>query len=212
MKTQNLFFLSLFISTPVLLTGTTASAAVTLNEVMVDSADGDGSLANSGEWVELFGISGDDIGGWVISDGDMPWRKGFPSNSITIPTGTVIPADGFYLVGNSTIGGLLPDFDTSGNYPLDGTTAIPELSLVNSGEFVGLFDASLSLIDGLIWIENVVGDPNAPSGQSLMPFGGGTLTIPNLADVGNPPSPWSWINTDGANGESLARITDGTGT
>ena len=170
-------------------------AAVFLNEVMVDPAGSD----TGAEWVEIFGTAGTDIGGWVISDGG----PGASDSAITIPAGAVIPGDGFYLIGNTSA-------VSNADLPIGGATGIPDLSFTNSGEFIGLWDNSFTPIDGLIWVENVAGDSNAPSGQD--PFGDGSLIIDNLmGDITNPPAPWAWTASIGSSGDSLIRNPDGTG-
>ena len=93
---------------------------------------------------------GTDLSCYVLSDGD--W-------TIVIPNGTTVPADGFFVIADPND----VDTDVVGSVDLDISTcactagsSIPLLT--NGGEHVGLYDASHTLVDGIIWLENVNSD------------------------------------------------------
>lgn len=185
----------------------TLSFSQVLNEVLYDPGAFDGS---KGEAIELHGSSGTDISCYMISDGDFV---------ITIPDGTTIPTDGFFVIGNSEVvadyGRAELDLDLSTCGCTDGTGE--GISLTNSGEFIALFNESGTIQDGLIFEETVEGNSNSPAGQILSPTNptGCTntdLTIPDLSagDLESPTSPWVYFG--GTSNESAARDADGSGT
>ena len=75
---------------------------VLINEVMINpSAACDGAcVPNTAEWIELYNTctSAVDLSCFVITDGDF---------TITLPSGTSIPANGYFVIGSNNSGGSL---------------------------------------------------------------------------------------------------------
>ncbi|MBP6455994.1 MAG: lamin tail domain-containing protein [Chitinophagaceae bacterium] len=122
----------------------------------------DGSNANSGEYVELYnpGPGATDISGWMISDGD--WTA-------TIPFGTVLGVDQYYLIGGGgtfCATGQTPDLNietcncTGGTN--NGGTGEDFMNFTNGAEGFGLFDCSNNFIDGVSW-SSFAGDATVPA-------------------------------------------------
>ena len=179
-----------------------ALADVCINEVLYDADENDGS---GGEYIELSGTAGEDLSCYVLSDGDF---------GIVLPSGTTIPQDGILLIANSTTLGnngdaSLIDVDLNSCNCATGAT----ISLTNGGEFVALFAPDNTLIDGIIFEEDVDGNNNGPNGQIITPTNpngctNGDLTIAAIPDYDNPPSPWNYLGTDVGNGISIERSED----
>ena len=197
---RNFFFLiSIFFSFPFF-------AQVSLNEIVYDPPTGNADGGNTaGEWIELFGTAGTDISCFVVTDGD--W-------TITIPSGTTIPTDGYYVIGKATYantpGGngttaLDLDVETCGC-----TTGSKVMELTNSGEFVGIYDAAAtpSLLDGVIYESPSAGNLPA-NGGSITSAVTGVCNAETIDIVGSAAS----YNSTGAGGDvAIARDADGTGT
>lgn len=64
------------------------AGAIVINEVELNPP------GNATKWVELYndGEENVDVGGWAVTIANLPWK-----GPITIPEGTVIPANGYYL-------------------------------------------------------------------------------------------------------------------
>ncbi len=180
-----------------------SSATVVLNEIFVNPTHpNDGSQPNTAEFIELLGPPGMDISCYVLTDGD--W-------TITLPTGSIIPADGIFSIGNDTVWG-------AGTFDLDAencncTTGAGLLILTNSsGEYLALFDNSGNFMQGLMY--------GNPTGQNIPSRGMNTTnrvintigTMGCLASVTIPDSN-SFERGPRANvdGTSLSRNPDGTG-
>jgi Secretion system C-terminal sorting domain len=164
--------------------------AQTLNEIMPDPSGADGG-ATPGEWIELFGIAGTDIGCYVVTDGD--W-------AITIPTGTTIPASGYYVIGRTAAASPSTANSANSGNPavlvtvdlnlvscactqnINGSTEVAP-GLTNGGEYVGLFDATGSFVEGTIY--NTPSAGNQPTGagaaESLSASGGCTAKTVDIA-------------------------------
>jgi PKD repeat protein len=117
---------------------------VVINEVMVNAAGAcDGSCTpNTGEWIELYNNCPFDwnIECYILSDGDF---------SITMPAGTVVPGNGYLVVG-STNSGIPVDV----NIGTCGCTTGPNSQvgiLTNSAEQLILYDNLGTIIDGIVW-------------------------------------------------------------
>jgi gliding motility-associated-like protein len=186
-----------------------SSASVRINEVMHRPGPGiDGQDPNTGEYLELIGPAGTNIGGYVLTDGD--W-------TLTIPTGTIIPADGIFSIGNDIVYG-------AGTFDLDaescacfteGTGGSALLILTTGGEYVAIFDNTGVFVDGMIY--------GTPSAGNTPPNGafatGGVISTVGLA--GTPasvtiPGPAAFSSVSGslpsvAGGISWARTPDGSG-
>jgi gliding motility-associated-like protein len=75
---------------------------VLINEVMVnpnDACDG-GCMPNTAEWIELYNTCNTavDLSCFVITEGDF---------TITLPTGSSIPANGYFVIGSNNSGGAV---------------------------------------------------------------------------------------------------------
>jgi len=111
----------------------------------------DGNSPNSGEYIELYnaGPGAVDLSGWMITDGD--WTA-------TIPAGTILAADGYFLIGGGgtlCASGAVPDLNvetcncTGGQN--NGGNGTDFMNLTNGSEGIGLFDCSNNFIDGVRW-------------------------------------------------------------
>lgn len=143
---------------------TTATGKVFINEIAPRPQTGvcpgtpNGANPNSGEWVELYnaGPTNVDIGGWILSDGD--WTA-------TIPAGTTLLANGYYLVGGGGTFcsvGVLPDLNIETCNCATVAFGSDIMNLTDANEQIALFDCSGVFIDGVLW-DNVAG----PVGQNL---------------------------------------------
>ena len=94
-------------------TGGTATAAST--DVKINEVESNGDVT---DWVELYntGTSAVDISGWVFSDNS--------ASTYVIPSGTSVPAGGFYVLdGNAFVFGL-GSGDTAELFEPDGVTLV----------------------------------------------------------------------------------------
>ena len=182
-----------------------SSASLAINEVMYRPVTNNGTNPDAGEMIELIGPPGMDLSCFVITDGD--W-------TITIPPGTTMPADGLFTIGNDNVYG-------AGTFDLDaencgcfteGASGSGLLILTDGGEYVSIFDASGTFVQGLIY--------GTPSATNTPPNGANAVggVIPTVGTAGCPgsvtiPGPGSFETTGGgvANGTSLIRDPDGTG-
>ncbi|MCH2023238.1 MAG: T9SS type B sorting domain-containing protein [Saprospiraceae bacterium] len=185
-------------------TGDTSSTGcfsnqVVLNEIMYRPVNSNGVDPNTGEYIELIGPAGADIGCYVLTDGD--W-------SITIPPGTTIPSDGFYTIGNDTVWGV-------GTFDLDaencacfteGTGGQSLLILTDGGEYIALYDDAGIFVQGVVYGSPTTG--NTPGGQVVNTIGTGgcvsSVTIPTITSFETAPSGF-------VNGTSIVRDPDGIG-
>ncbi len=180
-------------------------AQVTLNEIVYDPPTGNADGGNTaGEWIELHGTAGTDIGCYIVTDGD--W-------TITIPSGTTIPTDGFFVIGKATYantpGGngttaLDLDVETCGC-----TTGSKVMELTNSGEFVGIYNpaATPSLLDGVIYESPSAG--NLPANEGTINSASTTGCSSENIDIAG--SAGSYNSTGAGNNVGVARTSDGTG-
>ena len=191
--------------TPLMLFGTSrAMGGLVINEVLYDSTSNDGSDGSNGEWIELYNDSNTaiDVNDFILSDGD--W-------TIVLPNQTIAAHD-YFLIGYASTASDLngsPTFDIDlDSYSSSMIGGATPMTLTNSGEFLGIFDASGTLLDGVVW-ENPSTNNRPGSGTSAsvaLPSGhplGGTLTIPTTG--------FTSISGNAGNGESIARDLDGTG-
>ena len=132
-----------------------------LNEVLVDAAAND---SNGGEFIEIGGMPGTDVGCFILTDGD---------DEIVLPAGTIIPPDGFLLIAsgkqtNAPATSIDIDLDNCNcfsDFIVSGGETVADLELTNhsatNGEFLFLYNASGSFIDGILW-----GGPTASGGNN----------------------------------------------
>jgi gliding motility-associated-like protein len=121
-----------------------SAQCVLLNEVMINPNNAcDGScMPNTAEWIELFNTCTTpvDISCFVITDGDF---------SVTIPSGTTIPANGYFVIGsNNSGGGVNLNIATCG-CTAGLTTEIGILS--NTAEQLLLLNAAGLQQDAIFW-------------------------------------------------------------
>ncbi|MFC1551302.1 lamin tail domain-containing protein [Candidatus Latescibacterota bacterium] len=152
---------------------------VVINEINYNSAQS----FDSGDWVELYNVSAVpvDISGWIFKDSN-------DSNSFIIPEGSVIPADGYFLIVNDAA-----KFLDTFKHPMLYTGNFG-FGLSSAGEQVRLFDASENLADSVTY--GIEGDwPSGPNG------GGSTLSLRNPF-IDNAPAPnWAPSLFTGTPGE-----------
>lgn len=176
-----------------------SSPIVALNEIMYRPTLRNGQNPNTGEYIELIGPPGTNIGCYVLTDGD--W-------TITIPPGTTIPSDGYFTIGNDIVWGAGTfDLDAENcNCFTEGTGGQGLLILTDGGEYVALFNATGTFLQGLIYGTPSVG--NTPRGQIMNTVGTtGCVTSVTV------PSATSFETAIGglAANTSLIRDPDGSG-
>jgi gliding motility-associated-like protein len=188
-----------------------SSPTLVINEVMYRPDTFDGNSADptlTGEYIELIGPAGLDISCHVLSDGD--W-------AITIPPGTLLPADGIYTIGHNNspyalVNGIVYDLDVANCACYTaGTIGNGILILTNGGEYVGLYNSSGTFIDGIIYGAPTAGN-TPPNGAitvggviNTIGLSGCPATI-NIASTGYATHPGGV-----AANTSLVRIPDGAG-
>lgn len=177
-----------------------SSPVIALNEILYRPIIRNGQEPYTGEYIELIGPPGANIGCYILSDGD--W-------TITIPAGTTIPSDGFYTIGNDSIwgqGALDLDAENCACFT-DGTGGQGLLILTDGGEYVALFDDTGAFVEGLIY-----GTPsaqNTPNGQTINTVG----TASCVSSVTMPAaSAFETTSSGFSPGTSLIRSPDGIGT
>ncbi len=183
-----------------------ASNALVINEFVYRPSAGNGANPNAGEFIELLGPPGMDLSCYVLTDGD--WV-------ITFPSGSIIPADGLFTIGNDNVYGagfFDLDAENCGCF-IDGSGAGNGLLiLTDGGEYIALFDNAATFIDGVVY-----GNPSAgnlpPNGSissgglvNTIGFAGcpPSVTIPGIAS-------FSVASGGVALGTSLVRNPDATG-
>lgn len=156
-------------------TSACSSAVVAINEFLYDPSVQDGRNPYTGEYIELIGPPGTDISCYVLTDGD--W-------TITFPAGSIIPPDGLFTIGNDSIWGTGTfDLDAENcNCFTDGSSGSGLLILGNSGEYIALYNALGTFLEGVIYgnpsttgnnypsagtVINTIGAPGCPSSVVL---------------------------------------------
>ena len=177
-----------------------SSNIVVLNEIMYRPVNFNGINPNTGEYIELIGPPGANIGCYVLTDGD--W-------TITIPPGTLIPADGLFTIGNDIAWGAGTfdlDAENCGCFT-DGAGGLGLLILTDGGEYVALYDGSGTFVQGVLYGSPSAG--NTPSGQVISTSA--TSGCPTFVTIPNAPS-FETAPSGFANGTSIIRNPDATGT
>lgn len=128
--------------------------SVKFNEIMVKPTNNNDDMSSptTGEWIELIGPPGTDLGCYIISDGD--W-------AITIPPGYSIPSDGLFVIGFTATAGGAVDLDVAGCGCTTGAVN-KVLTLDDGGEWLAIFDG-FSTVDAFKW--------GSPSLFNTFPFG-----------------------------------------
>lgn len=100
-------------------------------------ADNNFADSTTGEWVELIGPPGINLGCYVVSDGD--W-------TVTIPPGTTMPASGLYVIGYAQYGPVDLDVGTCNC----SSSSLPHETLIldNQGEYLVLYNG-FSFVDAV---------------------------------------------------------------
>lgn len=182
-----------------------SSNYVVLNEIMYRAPLNNGDDELTGEMVELIAPPGTNIGCYVLTDGD--W-------TITIPPNTVVPADGFFTMGNDSVYGAGTfDLDVENcNCYTEGSLGGALLIFTDGGEYAALFDGTGTFIDGLIY--------GSPSQNNQPPLGASATSAGVIQTAGLPGCPQSIqipqngyeTHSGGAGvGTSLIRDPDGSG-
>lgn len=105
--------------------------AVKINEFQPFPVIADNNFADSttGEWIELIGPPGANLGCYILSDGD--W-------TITIPPGTTMPNNGLFVVGYAAHGQV--DLDVANCNCVNFGIPNEVLTLDNQGEYIVLWN------------------------------------------------------------------------
>ena len=189
-----------------------SSPTVVINEVMYrpDTVDGNGTNPLiTGEYIELIGPPGTNIGCYVLSDGD--W-------TVTIPPGTVIPPDGIFTLGHNASPyavryGITYDLNvaTCGCF-VSATAGNGILIFTNGGEYLALFNGAGNFIDGLLY--GIPSAGNSPPNGALVTAGViNTIGLAGCqASVTIPATGYLTHPGNLAANTSLVRNPDGTGT
>ncbi len=162
----------------------TANPAI--NEVFFNSE----LQSNACDAIEIAGTPGDDIGCYVVLTSSV---------RILIPSGAVIPPNGFYLIGSgscNTFSGIDLDLEMCTSCCDGGACANNSLNMPSTGVGVALFNPSGTPIDTLTFgvlefINNFGLDGKTldlPTGTSVCSNSGGTVTTPNTGDFTSYPS------------------------
>ncbi|MCP4439015.1 MAG: T9SS type A sorting domain-containing protein [Aureispira sp.] len=185
--------------------GACASATLAFNEINYRPLTNNGQNPDAGDMIELIGPPGMDLSCFVLTDGD--W-------TITFPPGSIIPADGLFTIGNDNVHGAGTfdlDAENCGCFT-DGPSGDGLLILTDGGEYVSLFDASGTFVQGIMYGSPSAG--NTPPNGSLTTGG----VINTIGAAGCPasvtiPGAGSFETAPGgvAAGTSLIRDPDGSG-
>ena len=143
---------------------------VKINEIMVNS--GPNCETAKGLFIELVGTPGTDIGCWVLSDG----AQASDDFVITIPPGTTIPPDGFFLIALNDPNGCITGVD------IDLDLGNSDYDLSNEGEYLVLFNDQGVLTDAVSW------GPNPTDQNDILPQG---HTIDRDPNIGCDPATFS---------------------
>ncbi|MFN5621522.1 MAG: gliding motility-associated C-terminal domain-containing protein [Flavobacteriales bacterium] len=117
---------------------------IVINEVLVNAAgDCDGScVPSTAEWLELHNTCSDavNVGCYFITDGDF---------SVTFPSNTVIPGNGFLVIGSLNSG---VDVDINLAFCNCTSGADGEIGIFTNGnEQIALVNPAGQIIDGIYW-------------------------------------------------------------
>lgn len=189
MKKGLLFLLTLALLSPIY--------GQIINEVVYDPDGPNDGSSTAGEWIELYceGPGACDASCMVITDGD--W-------TVQIPDGTSIPAGGFYVIGKATYATATVDLDVE---TCACTTGSNVMELTNSGEAVGLYDATGTLLDGVIYESPSAGnDPGGVGNGGEDSAGAGGCPVVT-ADIEGNAAAYVSVGSGGDNG--IARDLDG---
>ncbi|RYZ40437.1 MAG: lamin tail domain-containing protein, partial [Sphingobacteriales bacterium] len=200
-RVKVVFKIALFAITGLFIFSPAAKAqSVMINEVLINGPGGcDGAcMPNTEEWIELYNptCSPVDISCYRISDGDF---------AITIPSGSVIPAQGYFLIGstNSPVGTAVLDL----NIGTCGCTNGPvnEIGVFgNSNEQLVLTNATGTILNAIMWGTG----QGLPATVPASAVGTCAATTVNLPVAASPT--YENIGAAGSGGCTKARSTDGS--
>lgn len=174
----------------------TAGAVVMLNEILYDT-QGDDDV--NVQFTELWGTPGTDIGGYTLVG--INGNGGTEYRTITIPDGSTIPADGYFVVGN-TASVLNVDYVCGGamgagvDWQNAGSTTGPDC------DGVDLRDADGATIDRICYgvcgaghVCNGEGGTNAPDPYPAGGINKSVARIPDHQDTDNNGTDWGISDT-----------------
>lgn len=164
---------------------------VVINEIMVNPGGNfDGQPPSTSEWLELYNTCGTpaDISCMVLADGDF---------TVTIPYGTVIPGNGFFVIGSSNSQATVDLNITTCNCASGSAIGV----YTNNAEQVVLLNTSQEVIDAVVWNggQFPVSVSSPPLGQcpaitanfpdatgfEVIPTGGNDISAARTCDAGN---------------------------
>ncbi|MFZ4784248.1 MAG: gliding motility-associated C-terminal domain-containing protein [Flavobacteriales bacterium] len=167
---------------------------VVINEIMINGAGScDGNcMPNTEEWIELYNTCNTptDVSCFVFSDGDF---------TVTIPSGTIIPANGYLTIGSNN-SGFVPDINLS-SCNCTGGSAGGIGVFTNGSEQAILLSNTGALVNGVVW------------GSGQFPV---SITSPSISGCSpinfnyNNGSLFESLPTGGGQGQSIARQCDGS--
>lgn len=169
---------------------------VVINEILINgpgSCDGNCSPSTE-EWIELYNTCNTpaDVSCFVFSDGDF---------TVTIPSGTIIPAYGYLTIGSDN-SGFIPDVNLSNCNCTGG--AISGVGVFTNGSEQGILLSNTgALVNGLVW-----GGGQFPV-NITSPTSGGCAGVNFNFTNGNS---FEALPSGGGQGETLARQCDGSST
>ena len=160
------------------------SGAVRLNEVLFNATT-ESSTTNGEAW-EIAGTPGTNIGCMYFTDGDFV---------VQIPSGTLMPASGFYVIGGSAY--VAQAGQPAANLTLAATTGLGNLtnssgSATGNGEFLALFNAANAFVNGVFWGPTTSGTPSASTtsnnpqncpNPTIIVSGGSGCSLPSAATI-----------------------------
>ena len=188
-------FLRTIASFALLILGSGALAqCIVINEIMINAAGpNDGVNApNSEEWVELYNTCSTDVnvGCYVLTDGDF---------TVTIPSGTVMPANSYLTIGSGNAG-----FTVDINWASCGCSSGANIGVFTNGNEQLILTDGSTVQDAIIW------------GVGQLPMSINSIVTPGCfstsISANGSESYFEQLPTGGANGCTLGRNCDGSST
>ncbi|TSA49413.1 MAG: PKD domain-containing protein, partial [Sphingobacteriales bacterium] len=172
-----------------------SAQCVLINEILANGPGAcDGNCnPNTEEWTELYNtcVTPADISCYVMTDGDF---------TVTIPAGTIIPANGYFVIGSINSGGTIDiDLATCGCTSGSGIG-----TFTNSGEQIILLDPTGNIVDAVYWGAGQF--PVSIIAPAINGCSSVTVNVPAAT------ASFSALPIGGANGCSVARVCDGAST
>ena len=168
---------------------------VVFNEVLINGAGAcDGNCnPDTEEWIELYNNCSTpvDIGCWVIGDGDY---------TVTIPSGTILPAGAYFVIGSNN-SPVSVDLNISSCNCTAGSPLVIG-TLTNGNEQLILFDDVGGIADAIQW--GMGQFPVSVSSPSLGSCNGININFNNTSSI------FELLPQGGGNGCTMARQCDGS--